>query len=69
MMAGLAPPWGKFGHPSQGWTQRGCLRAAQAMSGEEYERGRNPHSLEGVPGELPHFFSKSMSLRMHFRPF
>ena len=56
MMAELAPPWCKFGQPSQGWTQRGCLRAAQAMSGGEYERGWNPRSLEGVPGSSPIFF-------------
>ena len=31
--------------------------------------GGTPCSLEGDPGDFPRFFSKSMSLRMHFKPF
>ena len=69
---------------TQGWTQRGCLRGGtssqrvelsgeQAVSGGgggEYERGGGGSLIEGGPGGgSPGNFLKSMSLRMHFKPF
>ena len=62
--------------PEHGWTKRGCLmgggalkaesfnQVVQAVSGGEYEGGIEPLLCGG-----PEFFSKSMSLRMHFKPF
>ena len=50
---------------------KGLNRVAQGVSGVEYERGgwNSPLKGGGVPGSSPEIFLKSMSLRMHFRPF
>ena len=42
-------------------------RAAKAVRG--YERGNEPLPLGGSGGPPPDFFSKSMYLRTHFKPF
>ena len=38
----------------------GLKRAAQAVNGGEYEKGWNPRSLEGGPGDLPRNFLKNL---------
>ena len=65
----------------QGWTQRGCLRggtSSQRLEPSGAGRGRGESMRGGEGGSLgggvfggapPDFFLKSMSLRMHFKPF
>ena len=67
----------------QGWTQRGCLRGggggalqaedlnqAAQFGAEGCGRGMEGGLIGGgFGGAPPKFFLKSMSLRMHFKPF
>ena len=64
----------------QGWTQRGCLRGGTSSqrlepSGASRELGESVWGAvmeahwRGVRGSSPRNFLKSMSLRMHFKPF
>ena len=54
--------------PGGGTESRSLDPSGESREGE-YERGVNPLSLGGSGGPPPEIFSKSMYLRMHFKPF